>query len=58
MGLANLLVDNYLNEGLKLKVRQFQLWVIDENIPAVNLYKKRGFAYLNKSTTSMLSINS
>ena len=58
MGLANLLVDNYLNEGLKLQVRQFQLWVIDENIPAVNLYKKRGFAYLNKSTTSMLSINS
>lgn len=57
-GLANLLVDNYLNEGLKLQVRQFQLWVIDENIPAVNLYKKRGFAYLNKSTTSMLSINS
>lgn len=57
MGLANLLVDNYLNEGLKLQIRQFQLWVIDENIPAVNLYKKRGFSYLNKSTHSMLSIN-
>jgi len=58
MGLANLLVDNYLNEGLKLQVRQFQLWVIDENIPARNLYKKKGFAYLNKSTTSMLSVDS
>ena len=57
MGLANLLVDNYLNEGLKLQVRQFQLWVIDKNMPAVNLYKKKGFTYLNKSTHSMLSIN-
>jgi GNAT superfamily N-acetyltransferase len=58
MGLANLLVDNYLNEGLKLQVKQFQLWVIEDNIPAVKLYKKRGFAYLNKSTHSMLSIHS
>lgn len=57
MGLANLLVDNYLDEGLKLQVRQFQLWVIDRNIPAVNLYKKKSFTYLNKSTHSMLSIN-
>ena len=57
MGLANILVNHYFQEGLKLQVRQFQLWVIDENISAVNLYKNRGFTYLNKSIHSLLIIN-
>ena len=57
MGLASLLIDTYLGEGLKLLVRGFQLWVIHDNIPAINLYKKKGFAYLNKSTHSMLKDN-
>ncbi len=57
IGLANLLVDYYFQQGIKLQVRQFQLWVIDGNIPAVNLYKNRGFTYLNKSIHSLLKIN-
>lgn len=57
LGLAHLLVNQYLEEGLRLKVRQFQLWVINDNIPAINLYKKKGFKYLNKSTHSLLKKN-
>ena len=57
LGLANLLVNHYLIEGLRLKVRQFQLWVINDNLAAINLYKKRGFKYLNKSTYSLLKTN-
>lgn len=53
-GIAKVLVEHYLNEGIKLKCNQFQLWVIQDNLPAVNLYKKYGFKYLNRSTCSML----
>jgi ribosomal protein S18 acetylase RimI-like enzyme len=53
-GIAKLLVVHYLNAGIKLNCNQFQLWVIQENLPALNLYKKYGFNYLNRSTCSML----
>ena len=57
IGLANLLVNHYLQEGLRLKVKKFQLWVVNNNIPAINLYKKIGFKYFNKSSHSLLKIN-
>lgn len=57
LGLANELVSHYINEGIDLQVSQFQLWVMNDNIPAVNLYEKKGFKYLNKSTLSMLKLN-
>lgn len=57
LGLANELVNHYINEGIDLQAMQFQLWVINDNIPAVNLYQKKGFKYLNKSTLSMLKLN-
>ena len=53
-GIAKVLVEYYLKAGIKRGCNLFQLWVIQENIPAVNLYKKFGFNYLNKSTYSML----
>ncbi|EKB49125.1 GNAT family N-acetyltransferase [Cecembia lonarensis] len=53
-GVANSLVNYYLKEGSALGCKQFQLWVIQDNTPAVNLYKKFGFTYLNKSSYSML----
>lgn len=57
LGLAHNLVNYYLEQGLKYEVNQFQLWVINDNLPAVKLYKNKGFNYLNKSTYSMLKIN-
>lgn len=53
-GIATALVDHYLNAGIRLNCNQFQLWVIQDNVPAINLYKKYGFNYMNRSTCSML----
>jgi ribosomal protein S18 acetylase RimI-like enzyme len=53
-GIAKILVNHYLNQGKKRNCNQFQLWVIQGNHAAVQLYKKYGFTYLNKSTYSML----
>jgi ribosomal protein S18 acetylase RimI-like enzyme len=53
-GIAKVLVEYYLNAGIELECNQFQLWVIQDNTAAVNLYKKYGFKYLNRSTCSML----
>ncbi len=53
-GIAKVLLEHYLNTGIKLNCNQFQLWVIQNNMPAVKLYKKYGFNYLNRSTCSML----
>lgn len=57
LGIANRLVDYYLNEGLGKHAKQYQLWVISDNYAAVKLYKNKGFEYLNKSTYSMLKID-
>lgn len=53
-GIAKTLVNHYLCEGIKHECKQFQLWVLQDNEAAVNLYKNVGFTYLNKSTHSLL----
>jgi ribosomal protein S18 acetylase RimI-like enzyme len=53
-GIAKALVNHYINKGRIRKCNQFQLWVIQDNYLAVDLYKKSGFKYLNKSSYSML----
>lgn len=55
--LSTILLNHYFQEGLKLDCRQFQLWVINDNTPALSLYRKYGFQYLNKSTISLLKSN-
>ena len=52
--LSTKLLKAYLLKGLSLNCRQFQLWVLQDNEPAIGLYKKYGFKYLNKSTISLL----
>lgn len=56
MGISKVLIDYYLQEGVIKDCAKFQLWVISDNLPAVNLYKKYQFRYLNKSTISMLKL--
>lgn len=55
--LSTLLLHHYFQKGIELKCRQFQLWVINDNKPALSLYQKYGFNYLSKSTISLLKIN-
>lgn len=52
--LSTKLLKAYLLRGLSLNCRQFKLWVLQDNKPALGLYKKHGFKYLNKSTISLL----
>jgi ribosomal protein S18 acetylase RimI-like enzyme len=56
LGISKVLIDYYLQEGVIKDCAKFQLWVISDNLPAVNLYKKYQFRYLNKSTISMLKL--
>jgi ribosomal protein S18 acetylase RimI-like enzyme len=55
-GIANALVDYYIETNKKTDQTRYQLWVIDDNLPAVNLYKRFGFIYAGKSTVSMLKL--
>lgn len=53
-GIANQLVIKYLLDNRTEDNTKYQLWVIQDNVAAVKLYRKFGFVYANKSTTSML----
>lgn len=55
-GIANTLVDYYIKSNKKTDQTRYQLWVIDDNLAAVSLYKRFGFIYAGKSTVSMLKL--
>ena len=51
------LVEHYLEQGhVNGDNSRYMLWVQRQNEPAVNLYKKKGFAPMNKSTLSMIKL--
>lgn len=52
--IGNALTEAYIQKGLELSCNTYQLWVIPDNEPAVNLYKKCGFSYFNRSTISLI----
>jgi GNAT superfamily N-acetyltransferase len=53
-GIANVLVRKYIMDNQTELNTKYQLWVIQDNVAAINLYRKFGFVYGNKSTTSLL----
>jgi GNAT superfamily N-acetyltransferase len=55
-GIANALVSTYIELNKQTEDSKYQLWVIDNNIPAVSLYNKFGFKHTGKSTVSMLKL--
>jgi ribosomal protein S18 acetylase RimI-like enzyme len=55
-GIANSLVATYIEHNKQTEDTRYQLWVIDNNLPAVNLYKKFGFKHTGKTTVSMLKL--
>jgi ribosomal protein S18 acetylase RimI-like enzyme len=57
-GIAKELVKKYIADNCSEGYTRFQLWVIQENVGALNLYRKFGFVYGGKTTTSMLKMNS
>lgn len=57
MGVGLGLVEHYLELGhVNGDNSRYMLWVQRQNTPAVNLYKKKGFAPMNKSTLSMIKL--
>ncbi len=55
-GIADCLVTFFIERNKQNEKARYQLWVLKDNIPALNLYRKFGFIYGNKSTMSMLKI--
>jgi GNAT superfamily N-acetyltransferase len=55
-GIANYLVSTYIELNKQTEDSKYQLWVIDNNLPALNLYYKFGFKHTGKSTVSMLKL--
>jgi ribosomal protein S18 acetylase RimI-like enzyme len=53
-GIANALLNSYITLNRADENTRYALWVIPDNLPAVNLYRKFGFFYGNKSTVSLL----
>ena len=58
MGVGLGLVEQYIEQGhINGDNSRYMLWVQRQNVPAVNLYKKKGFTPINKSTLSMIKLN-
>lgn len=56
MGVGLGLVEAYIEQGHVDDNSRYMLWVQRQNTPAVNLYKKKGFTQMNKSTLSMIRL--
>ena len=50
------LVEAYIERGHVDANSRYMLWVQRQNKPAVALYQKKGFCYMNKSTLSMIKL--
>jgi ribosomal protein S18 acetylase RimI-like enzyme len=57
LGIANALVESYILLNRNEQNNRYSLWVIQDNLPAIRLYRKFGFVYNHKSTVSMLKIS-
>jgi ribosomal protein S18 acetylase RimI-like enzyme len=55
-GVANALVYQYVTMNNPEDNTRYALWVIQDNAPAIHLYRKFGFVYGNKSTISLLKL--
>lgn len=48
------LVDAFVERNHTSDKSRYMLWVQQQNEPAVSMYRKKGFQYLNKSTLSLI----
>ncbi|QOJ30178.1 MAG: GNAT family N-acetyltransferase [Ignavibacteriales bacterium] len=53
-GIAKKLVSRYLKDNFTSIPSRYQLWVLNNNLPALELYRKFGFTSANKFTTSLI----
>lgn len=55
-GVGKSLLDSVIEKGHVDENSRYMLWVQQNNHPAVNMYKKKGFSYMGKSTLSMIKL--
>lgn len=55
-GVGKSLLDSVVEKGHVDDNSRYMLWVQQSNLPAVNMYKKKGFSYMGKSTLSMIKL--
>ena len=55
-GVGKALLDVFVEQNKVDEKSRYMLWVQAQNEAAVNMYQKKGFKYLNKSTISMLKL--
>ena len=53
-GVGKALVRAFIERNHESDKTRYQLWVQRQNEPAVNMYKKLGFKFINKSTVSLI----
>lgn len=57
IGVGRGLVEAYIEQGhINGENSRYMLWVQRQNTPAVNIYKKKGFTPMNKSSLSMIKL--
>ncbi len=55
-GVGQALLDTFVEQNKVDEKSRYMLWVQAQNAAAVNMYQKKGFKYMNKSTISMLKL--
>ena len=55
-GIGQALLDTFVEQNKADEKSRYMLWVQAQNAAAVNMYQKKGFKYVNKSTISMLKL--
>ena len=55
-GVGQALLDTFVEQNKVDEKSRYMLWVQAQNAAAVNMYQKKGFKYVNKSTISMLKL--
>lgn len=53
-GVGKALLDHFIKSNHANDRSRYMLWVQKQNTPAVKMYQKTGFKYMNKSTLSMI----
>lgn len=56
-GIGKALLEAYIDRNHHDDKSRYMLWVQRQNEAAVNMYKQKGFKYINKSTISLIKIN-
>ena len=52
-GVGSALVNTFIQRNYETEKSRYMLWVQRQNVAAINMYKKFGFKFINKSTVSL-----